>query len=151
VDAVAAALEMGLILPNGRIFEKKALELTPKVQLTQRDVRELQLAKGAIAAGVRIILEELNCSTDDVEQVFLAGAFGNYIARSSAERIGLFEVPSHIVKPLGNTALKGAKLALFDADHPDREFSAERNGLVHISLASSPRFQECFAEAMIFP
>jgi len=83
------------------------------VKLTQRDIRELQLAKGAIAAGMRILLSRLGLGLDDISEVYLAGAFGNYMNRASAWRIGLLDVPPERVRPSGNTALLGAKIALF--------------------------------------
>jgi uncharacterized 2Fe-2S/4Fe-4S cluster protein (DUF4445 family) len=145
VDAVAAALDTGSIAASGRLPNGGPLALAPPVVLTQRDIRELQMAKGAIAAGVRIVLERLAASQEDVEVVHLAGAFGNYINRSSARRIGLLDFPLEKIHPAGNTALLGAKLALFGT-----RFETMLPRVEHISLASHPRFQDIFVESMPF-
>lgn len=141
VDAVAAALDLGLVHPNGRIG--KPIELGGPVRLTQGDIRELQLAKAAIAAGAQTLLGGRDLST-----LYLAGAFGNYINRSSARRIGLLEFPLDLIEPAGNTALLGAKQALF---LPDEDFNFLRTLVRHVPLGSNTRFQETFVEKMAFP
>ena len=123
VDAAAAGLQLGWLAPSGRLAQGDSVTLAEPVSLTQKDIRELQLAKGAIAAGLRILLEQWGATESDLAQVYLAGAFGNYMNLSSAERIGLLHVPEERVVPAGNTALRGAKLALCGfsegADHFD--------------------------------
>ena len=147
VDAVAAGLDLGLIAPSGRLSNGGAvLTICPPVALTQCDIRELQLAKAATAAGIRIVLDRLGCSEAQVERLYLAGAFGNYINRSSARRIGLIDFPEEKVEPAGNTALLGAKLALFGAPYEEL-----RRRVEHLSLAADPRFQEIYVEQMTFP
>ncbi len=146
VDAVAAALDTGAVLPNGRLRNSGTLPLAGPVVLTQHDIRELQMAKGAIAAGVRIVLERLGADIGDVERIHLAGAFGNYINRASARRIGLLDFPLDKIHPAGNTALLGAKLALFGQD-----FDGALASLEHISLAAHPRFEEIYVGEMMFP
>lgn len=150
VDAVAAALELGFIEPNGRTANRGSIMLCPPVSISQRDVRELQLAKGAIAAGLQLLLEQWGASKDDVNQVYLAGAFGNYINQGSARRIGLLDFPAEKVRAAGNTALLGAKLALFECGN-DADYSALLRKMQHVSLNEDPRFQEVFAENMPFP
>jgi uncharacterized 2Fe-2S/4Fe-4S cluster protein (DUF4445 family) len=140
VDAVACGLEMGRIQFSGKLTGGP-LELAPAVRVTQADIREVQLAKGAIAAGARILLKRLGAEPGDVRRLYLAGAFGNYINRESARRIGLIEFAPDIVEPAGNTALLGAKMALF---------AEARVEVEHISLASDPEFQDTFAESMLF-
>jgi uncharacterized 2Fe-2S/4Fe-4S cluster protein (DUF4445 family) len=141
VDAVARGLELGRIQPSGKLAGGP-IELSPPVRLTQADIREVQLAKGAIAAGARILLKRLGAEPGDVGRLYLAGAFGNYINRDSARRIGLIEFPSEAIAPAGNTALAGAKLALFE----DRDVSAE-----HVPLAADPEFEDTYIESMRFP
>ena len=145
VDAVAAALDTGTVLSNGRLRNSGTLPLAGPVVLTQRDIRELQMAKAAIAAGVRIVLERLGADIDQVEQVHLAGAFGNYINRASARRIGLLDFPLDKIHPAGNTALLGAKLSLFG-----RDLDPALAAMEHISLATHPRFEEIYVEEMTF-
>jgi uncharacterized 2Fe-2S/4Fe-4S cluster protein (DUF4445 family) len=146
VDAVAAGLDLGLISQNGRFRDgAKTLPLISSVQLFQPDIRELQLAKAAIAAGLRILLEHWKAQLHDVKHVFLAGAFGNYVRPCSAARIGMIEVPVERVSPAGNTALRGAKM-LFGQTQPLADLSIE-----HISLASDAQFQDTFVNCLSFP
>lgn len=152
VDAVAAGLDLGWIQPSGRLAKKAAnLELCSPVCLSQQDVRELQLAKGAIAAGIRLLLDQWGAQPKDVAQVYLAGAFGNYINRQSARRIGLFAFSEAQVQPAGNTALLGAKLALFSPDGDHRAYQSVRSRVKHLSLSAHPHFQEFYLEEMQFP
>ncbi len=125
VDAVAAGLELGWISAKGRLANGDSLVLAGPVSLNQWDIRELQLAKGAIAAGLRILLEQWGATADDLTQVFLAGAFGNYINHTSARRIGLLDFAADKVRPAGNTALLGAKLALFSLPRARRRLPAD--------------------------
>ncbi|MGC9329298.1 MAG: ASKHA domain-containing protein, partial [Candidatus Hinthialibacter sp.] len=114
VDAVAAGLDLQRIDAYGRLTNgHKTMELQAPVSVSQRDVRELQLAKGAIAAGLHVLLDVAGASVSDLETFYLAGAFGNTINSVSARRIGLFDCPMDRVRPAGNTALLGAKMALF--------------------------------------
>lgn len=145
VDAVAAGLECGEILASGRIANgTKLFPVEDPVVLLQSDIRELQLAKGAIASGFRLILRHLHLTAGDLRSIYLAGAFGNYIQIDSAIRIGLIEAPKPIIQAAGNTALRGAKMLLL-AD--DSEFPK----IDHISLAADPGFQEEYASCMRFP
>jgi uncharacterized 2Fe-2S/4Fe-4S cluster protein (DUF4445 family) len=152
VDAVAAGLEMGRIQPSGRFTDgASGWELSPPVVLTQGDIRELQLAKGAIAAGIRTLLDQFGASAHDLKKLYLAGAFGNYINRASAERIGLIGFPPEKVEAAGNTALLGAKLALFRPDGDDGSFVGLRGRIQHVALNADASFQEVFVEEMSFP
>ncbi len=114
VDAVAAGLRSGTILSNGRIADgSKIFPIAPPVVLYQSDIRELQLAKGAIAAGFRLLLKRLGATgRSSLHAIHLAGAFGNYVQIDSALRIGLLEAPHAIIHAAGNTALRGAKMLL---------------------------------------
>ena len=148
VDAVAVALDLGRVLPNGRMAGgARELPIEPPVALTQQDVRELQLAKGAMAAGVDILLRRWGAAPEDVHRVYLAGAFGNYLNRSSARRIGLLPFHEEQVQPAGNTALLGAKLGLFE----DGDFASVRRIVEHVPLGADPDFQERYIEAIPFP
>jgi len=146
VDAVAAGLELGKIEPGGRLAEP--LVLAGDVALDPHDVRELQLAKGAIAAGLRILTERLGARLDDIEQLYLAGAFGNTISPARAHRIGLLRLPAERVTPAGNTALIGAKRALFE---DAAAWDALAGRIAHVPLNEDPAFADVFAEEMRFP
>lgn len=151
VDAVANGLELGLIKASGRFSQGETLPLLDGVALNQWDIRELQLAKGAIAAGLQILLEQWGATQNDVETVYLAGAFGNYINQASARRIGLLDFAPEKIVPSGNTALLGAKLALFDLDHHDGGYPEILSRITHFSLKEHPRFQDAYVEHMTFP
>jgi uncharacterized 2Fe-2S/4Fe-4S cluster protein (DUF4445 family) len=146
VDVVAAALRTGAILPSGKIVDAtKVLPIAGPVALYQPDIRELQLAKGAIAAGFRLLLRHLYAECGDLSGIHLAGAFGNYVRIESAIAIGLIEARHTLVHAAGNTALRGAKMLLLsDADPalPPVE---------HINLAAIADFQNEFANCMAFP
>ena len=145
VDAVAAGLDLGLIATNGRLAQD--WPLADAVALTPKDVRELQLAKGAIAAGLTLLTAKFDATPADIETLYLAGAFGNAISKTSASRIGLLTTPVERIVPAGNTALKGAKRALFlNMD----EFDALARTIGFVPLAEEPDFEDRFAEAMRF-
>lgn len=150
VDAAASALDLGLIAESGRLANGGApISLCPPVVISQADIRELQLAKGAIATGFRILLNRLGATPEDISRLHLAGAFGNYINIYSARRIGLLTLPPSRIHPAGNTALLGAKLALFMPD--DEAFSRVARTITHIPLSADLEFQELFAGEMRFP
>jgi uncharacterized 2Fe-2S/4Fe-4S cluster protein (DUF4445 family) len=151
VDAIAVGLELGLVRPNGRLITNGEWSLRPPVILTQSDIRELQLAKAAIAAGVRILVRQWGARMEDIARVCLAGAFGNYVRRASARRIGLIKFPPEKIQAVGNTALLGAKLALFGLDGHDGSFPELRRKIRHVPLNEDPQFQEIYANEMPFP
>lgn len=122
------------------------------ITLTQRDVRELQLACGAIRAGVTILFARAGLRATDIKKVLIAGGFGNFIRRSNAQRIGLLpaELQRRRISFAGNTSLAGARLvALSRAARQRAEEIAQRTE--HISLSGDADFQSRFAEAMLFP
>ncbi len=151
VDAISVGLEMGKVLPSGRLPNGlKELELCPPVNLIQADIRELQLAKSAIAAGLRVLLERIGAQMKDLQILHLVGVFGNYVNRHSARRIGLLELPESRIHPAGNTALRGAKMALLSKTILNRTLSQIRNKIQHISLGADHKFQDLFVENINF-
>jgi len=150
VDVVSCALDLEWIQASGRFSDGGAsLALPEGISISQGDIRQLQLAKGAIAAGLRILLERLDASIADVETLYLAGAFGNYISLRGAQRIGLLHAPISRIHPAGNTALLGAKMALFE--DAEKEISAILAKTEHVALGADARFQDVFVEEMLFP
>jgi uncharacterized 2Fe-2S/4Fe-4S cluster protein (DUF4445 family) len=148
VDAVAAGLELEWIHPSGRMASRKEMPLSGNVLLRSADVRELQLAKGAIAAGLRMLTARFGASLEDLCRVHLAGAFGNYISRASARRIGLLRAPLERIVPAGNTALRGAKRAMFEEASA---WDALAGRVGHVSLNEDTAFHDIYAEEMRFP
>jgi uncharacterized 2Fe-2S/4Fe-4S cluster protein (DUF4445 family) len=180
IDAVAALLTVGIIDETGRILEpdevpdsvsdalKQRLiagehdfkfELASAeesgndtaVYLWQRDVRELQLASGAIRAGINILLRRAGLEAKDLGSVLLAGAFGNFIRRNHARRIGLLPpLPTEHIRFIGNAASLGAKLVLL-SEH-ERHYATDiRHKVEHVDLSMDPEFQMEFGMAMMFP
>ncbi len=148
VDAVAAALDLGWLSDLGRIRHvTNTIPLTPSVALTQRDVRELQLAKAATAAGFRLLRGDAI-----PHRIDLAGAFGNYIRAASARRIGL--LPANNGTPIeaaGNTALRGARMLLLEPYQRTRRLERLTRTVQHVELAALPGFQDAFVDEMGFP
>jgi uncharacterized 2Fe-2S/4Fe-4S cluster protein (DUF4445 family) len=122
------------------------------ITLTQRDLRELQLATGAIRAGIVILLRRSGLETSDLDRVLIGGGFGNFIRRSNAQRIGLLpcEIEHRRIRYMGNTSLAGARLTALSrrARHLAEELARRT---AHVDLSTDAQFQEAFAEAMIFP
>ena len=121
------------------------------VVFTQQDVRECQLAKGAIRAGTMLLLDEMGIDEDALEEVQLAGAFGNFLDAANARAIGMTpQVPLDRIRSVGNAAGAGAKLALLSVLERRRAIRlAERTE--HIQLSGSGAFQKAFTRAMQFP
>ncbi|MCF7855081.1 MAG: ASKHA domain-containing protein [Candidatus Pacebacteria bacterium] len=119
--------------------------------LWQKDVRELQLATGAIRAGINLLLRRVGLAPDDIHSVLLAGAFGNFIRRNNARRIGLLpQIPCGRIQFIGNAASLGAKLALLSSGERERA-TRLRQGAEHVDLSLDPEFQMEFGMAMMFP
>jgi uncharacterized 2Fe-2S/4Fe-4S cluster protein (DUF4445 family) len=151
VDAVAAGLNLGRIDGAGRLHGGQEFHVQGTIALKQADIRELQLAKGAIAAGLRLLAHAWGTTPDKLDSLHLAGAFGNYVNRDSARRIGLLNLPAEKVVPAGNTALLGAKLALCHLPVEPGDYTALRARVRHISLHEDPRFLDAYVEEMAFP
>ncbi len=150
VDAVAAGLDLGWVTRSGRLTRPN-LPLTQDLALQPRDVRELQLAKAAIAAGLELLVRRWRTRLEDLVPVHLAGAFGNYVRQASARRIGL--LPSHIrdVNAAGNTALRGARQILLGPPSADLQFADLRRRVESVPLAEDPEFLDAYVRAMHFP
>lgn len=119
--------------------------------LLQRDIRELQLASAAIRAGVNIMLRQAGLHVDDVEEVLLAGGFGNFIRRTNALRIGLLPaIPHDRIRFVGNAAGMGARIALL-ATNCRQQADDIATKAEHIDLSLDPEFQMEFGTAMLFP
>ena len=178
VDLAAGLLETGIVSTSGRLLPPDELpaglgeSLRSRVRagdsgqgefvlaetgggplaLTQRDIRELQLASGAIRAGISILLREAGLSAGDLQHVLIAGGFGSFIRRDHAQRIGLLpgEVDHRRISYIGNASLAGARWALLSTDARKRAEQLARTAK-HVQLSEDPEFQMEFAEAMIFP
>ncbi len=181
IDAAAELLRHGMLTPQGRLLDraelppgllpdlaarathydgKPAFVLAPAeetgagkpILLTQRDLRELQLATGAIRAGIGILLARAGLAPEDLQTVLIAGGFGNFIRRKNAQRIGLLapRVERHRIRYQGNTSLAGAKAAALSRLCRKRAEEIAQ-ATEHVDLSTNPAFHTAFAESMIFP
>jgi uncharacterized 2Fe-2S/4Fe-4S cluster protein (DUF4445 family) len=181
IDAVAVMLELGIIDSTGRFCDRCELDpmLSDSIRrrlithndepafvlaghhtkkqweaavfLTQKDIRQMQLAKAAIRAGIELLLQKAGTDTAGIQQLLLAGAFGNYIQKKSAVRIGLLpDIPLEKIRFVGNAAGSGARMALVSQNA--REMAkklAER--IDYVEIAHQANFQMVFSEFLLFP
>ena len=178
IDAVAVLLDLGIIDATGRFLEPDELQnklppkilsriteykgqpafclafdknsRTPKVLLTQNDIRQTQLAKAAIRTGIKLLQKKIGIGDSDIRQVLLAGAFGNYIRRESAMRIGLLpNVPLERVHFVGNAACSGAEMMLLSQTwRTEAEQLAQK--IKYVEIAHEKDFTDVYAESMLF-
>lgn len=151
IDAVAVALEQGLLNERGKILTvDQVVRLTDGIYLTQEDIRQVQLAKGAIAAGIQLMTNCMGISFSDISQVYLAGAFGTYMDPKSACRIGL--LPKELedrITAVGNAAGSGVKHLVCNPEI--RQQAQEIVSMTEIlELSELPEFPRCFAKNMRF-
>ncbi|MCP4611502.1 MAG: DUF4445 domain-containing protein [Planctomycetes bacterium] len=176
IDAVAVLLDLGIIDVTGRFVEPVNLKekISPailsrvceqhgepafilsesdsagKVFLRQKDIRETQLAKAAIRAGIKLLQKRIGLEDDDIKRILLAGAFGNYIRKESALRIGLLpDVPLERIVFVGNAASSGAKMALVSQKYRDKACGLAKK-IEYIEIAHEPEFQDVFADSILF-
>jgi uncharacterized 2Fe-2S/4Fe-4S cluster protein (DUF4445 family) len=141
------------VIPDGRTFSyvlhDAPIEGRSRLLITQNDVRAIQLAKAALYAGARLLMDHLGIET--VGRIQLAGAFGSQIDPLHAMVLGLVpDAPRDRIGPAGNAAGTGALIALLSAD-ARREIERVVRTVEKIETAVEPRFQEHFVEAMAFP
>jgi uncharacterized 2Fe-2S/4Fe-4S cluster protein (DUF4445 family) len=169
MSALAALLGHGIIRPDG-IFEPglvhKSLRRTPAgvefilasakqaangqpVVLHQKDVRELQLAKGAVATGIKFLCKAAGIRAP--ERILLAGAFGNVMAAEDAITMGMVpEIDADRITGIGNAAGLGASLALLDI-RARRRAEALLHEIEVVELGGAPDFREAFFASLAFP
>ncbi len=179
IDAAAALLDAGLVEPSGRfvnpdenpekvpdhfkdrlrsgsggyefvLVAAKDSDTGDDIVLSQGDLRELQLAKGAIYAGLMILLKEAGLNEEDLDQILLAGAFGNYVRKESALTIGLLpQLPPEKIIAIGNAAGDGSRMALASKTIRERA-RALPHRVEHLELSTRTDFQDIFIDAMAF-
>jgi uncharacterized 2Fe-2S/4Fe-4S cluster protein (DUF4445 family) len=180
VDAVASLIGVGLLDRSGRfVAEQEAAALVPalagrlttlgaervfvlhwlgepgdvarSIYLSQRDVRELQFAKAAIATGWSILLEEAGLAAADIKQVLLAGSFGSYLAPANAIRLGLVpRLPAARVVSAGNVAGEGAKMALLSVRERAGALALQEE-VRYVELSDRADFNDAFVDQLQFP
>ena len=148
VDAAALMLDLEILDESG--YLEDACLIAGDVFVTPEDVRALQLAKGAIAAGILTLLSEAGLGKAAELPLFIAGGFGTYLDMRNAKRIGL--LPRGLARgatAVGNAALAGASMLLLDREAEERAALLAREAQV-VELATHPTFAENFMEAMAF-
>jgi uncharacterized 2Fe-2S/4Fe-4S cluster protein (DUF4445 family) len=180
VDAVSELVRAGLLDSSGRFVpDDVAAEIAPKVAdrltaigqervfvlhrpepdsppeetvyLSQRDVRELQFAKGAIATGWTLLLEQLGLEHSDVQQVLLAGSFGSYLSPAAAVRIGLVpKIPVLRIVSAGNVAGEGAKMSLLSVRERAGALALLEE-VTYVELSDRTDFNDRFIDLLAFP
>ncbi len=151
LDAVAAAMDLGLVNRRGRLQNGDKIMLTEKVCLTQEDIRQVMAAKGAIRAGIDLMVRQLGLTHSDIDRVVLAGAFGSCLSPGSACRIGL--LPPELlgrITAVGNAAGSGACMLAAAPDLLETAGAIARKA-EYLNLASLPAFPRAFARAMELP
>jgi uncharacterized 2Fe-2S/4Fe-4S cluster protein (DUF4445 family) len=175
IDALDQMVRRGIVDPGGRLLPRpkldgkippKVLERVvgqdhswefvlswdPRVVITQDDVRQLQLAKGTILCGVRILMEELKIDAAQIASVSLAGAFGNYVDKRSALGIGMLPaaIPMDRIQGVGNAAGQGSRMALLSRTVRRRAETLARK-VDYFELSKHPSFEDVFIESLAFP
>jgi uncharacterized 2Fe-2S/4Fe-4S cluster protein (DUF4445 family) len=178
IDAVAKMLDAKIVGPSGllRIEEREVLAPALRdrlierdgerqfvlawaaesghgqdITISQQDIRQLQLAKGAIYSGILMLKKVMGVQDGQIKELMLAGGFGNYINIESAVRIHLLpELPVERIRYVGNAAALGAQMALLSETERNRAIALARS-IEHVSLAARPDFQDIFIEAICFP
>ena len=179
IDAVAVLLNLAVVNANGRFANPGKLgnKLPPailsriieqggqpafvlasgkegggqEVVLTQQDIREVQLAKAAIRAGIKLLQKKFGIEDTDIKHILLAGAFGNYIRRESALRIGLLpDVPAERIVFVGNAAASGAQIILLSSQSRTQARKLARR-IKYVEIAHEKEFESVFTDSMSFP
>jgi uncharacterized 2Fe-2S/4Fe-4S cluster protein (DUF4445 family) len=152
-DTLPSAIVSRIIKTNEQlsfVLHKAVNENERDIVLTQRDIRQLQLAKAAILAGIKILMKKLDIRDADIEQIFLAGAFGNCIRPESALRIGLLPAgDTQRIHFIGNAAASGAQMILLSGRSRDHARELARK-IEYVEIAHEPEFQDIYADCMMF-
>jgi len=165
--AVAVMLDLGVIDSTGRFAKPKGLpekiaariteqndqpafKLADGVILTQKVIREVQLAKAAIRAGTKLLQIKVGLADSDIGHVLLAGAFGNYIKKQSALRIGLLpDVEPQRIRFIGNAASAGTEMILLAEKARDQAKQLSQE-IEYVEIANEKDFTDVYADAMFF-
>jgi uncharacterized 2Fe-2S/4Fe-4S cluster protein (DUF4445 family) len=153
IDIVASLCRLGVVEKSGRmrdhpehvLVEASRSGTSSDITVTRSDIREIQLVKASIATGISVLLDTLGIGFGELERLYVAGAFGNYLNIENARYIGLLPslAPDRFV-PIGDAALEGAFIALTGGSDARERASAIARGTKHVELAARPDFQARF-------
>jgi uncharacterized 2Fe-2S/4Fe-4S cluster protein (DUF4445 family) len=161
IDIAASLINRNIILKSGRfnknLPEKLAFRLvdkkfyiTEEIYISQNDIRQIQLAKAAIASGIIMLLKELNINIESIEEAVIAGAFGYHLNSESIKTIGL--IPQGFkgeINFVGNSSVEGARLALINKQKL-REMSKIKENIKVVELSVKQEFQDYFVKEISF-
>lgn len=161
IDIAGSLVKRNILMKSGRWNKNldsriahrlvdKEFYITKDIYISQKDIRQIQLAKGAIAAGVIVMLEEIGLTIEEIPKAYIAGAFGYHINPDNIKNIGL--IPKGFngeINFLGNTSLEGARLALINKDCLQRTYDIKDNMLV-LELSLRENFQDVFVAQLNF-
>ncbi|MBU3193080.1 ASKHA domain-containing protein [Clostridium algidicarnis] len=161
IDIAGALVKRNILMKSGRwnknldpnVAERlvdKKFYITKDIYISQKDIRQIQLAKGAIAAGVILMLEEIGLRIDDIQKIYIAGAFGYHVNPDNIKIIGLIPKGfSGEICFLGNTSLEGSRLALINKECLQKVYDIKENMKV-LELSLRESFQEVFVSQLNF-
>ncbi len=164
IDFLAVLLDSGHLDPSGRLFkpgpdDTYILEDEDQIKfkygrdltLTQKDIRQIQLAKGAVRSGIDLIMEAGGITAGDLDKIYVAGGFGNYLRPAHMERIGL--IPPGTAPKIffcGNASIDGSTALLVDKD-TRAYIETGLKEMTYVELASQPKFMKHFVKSLQFP
>ncbi|WP_027631466.1 ASKHA domain-containing protein [Clostridium hydrogeniformans] len=161
LDITSALINFGIIEPSGRFSKNireelssrvrdKKFYITDEIYISQKDIRQIQLAKGAIASGINMLLKELDSNIEGIDQVIIAGSFGYHLKEESIRTVGI--IPKGFkggMKFVGNSSVEGARIALLNREK-FLEILEIKNRVEVVDLSSKDYFQKYFVEALNF-
>lgn len=148
IDAIAILRKLDMIGVFGEINSgEEDINIAGRVRLTRKDINEFQLAKAAISTGLKILTQELSIGLKEVDEVYIAGGFGNYINVRHVVETGMIPMTGEKIHKMGNTALIGAKMFLFK---DFEEIEEMIKNIRHVNLEGNADFQDIYTEEMTF-
>lgn len=148
VDAIAILRKRNKIGSFGELLSgETSIPLVGNVCLTQKDINEFQLAKAAIAAGLEILCNTLQIKLDDIQTLYIAGGFGNYLNIQHLVETGMIQLPEDKIRKMGNTALIGAKMFLFSNEETIADILSKTTP---VNLECDKHFQDIYVDKMCF-
>ncbi|ARC84934.1 2Fe-2S iron-sulfur cluster binding domain protein [Clostridium argentinense CDC 2741] len=161
LDITSNLIKTGILEPSGRFskklpenikekFRDKKFYITEDIYISQKDIRQIQLAKGAIASGITMLLKEVDDSIENIEHAIIAGSFGYHLKEESIRTVGI--IPNAFkgdIKFVGNSSVEGAKLSLLNKDKL-LEMMDVKDRVEVVDLSSKDYFQKYFIEALNF-
>lgn len=147
IDAIAILRKLDMIGMFGEINSgEENINISGNVKLTRKDINEFQLAKAAIATGLKILTRSLSIDLDEIDKIYIAGGFGSYINIKHVVDTGMIPISGEKIQKMGNTALIGAKMFLY-GDNTDIPEILKK--IHHINLEANPDFQDIYVGEMI--